>query len=85
MIGSALQLNYQTKETDMSDKKNKDIEKMLREMGKKERAEYPKNLLDKRRESFIRQLFVNKYFWLIVGIIFLCIMAILFPELLPRF
>jgi cell division septal protein FtsQ len=60
--------------------KDKDIEKMLRKLGEQE-VKYPR--LNKRRESFIRQMFINKYFWLILLVLFIVFLCIFFPDLLP--
>jgi cell division septal protein FtsQ len=64
----------------MPEKKDKNIEEMLRKLGKQD-VEYSR--LNKRRESFIRQMFINKYFWLILLVLFIVFLCIFFPDLLP--
>jgi hypothetical protein len=56
---------------------DKDIEDMLRKMGREDQTEYPADLIDSRRKSFVRQILLNKFFWLIVFVLAMVILCVL--------
>jgi sugar phosphate permease len=59
-----------------NDDDNKDLRKMFKKM-KESEGEYPKKMQDETRKTFIRQILLNKYFWLIVFILVMIILVIL--------